>query len=123
KLDHRIGDAQPALQLFHRLRTGRELNQHVVSLAMFFDAVRQPAFAPLFHLVDRAPGACDHTLHLLDDLVDLFFRRVRFTNEQLFVNSHSSSFEPWARRLNFAMAFSAPSAIMETTASAARPAS
>src|SRR6185295_6025588 len=79
--------------------------------------------APFLHLVDRPARAGDHALHLFDDLVDLLVRRARVDDEQLFVNSHSSSFEPWARRLNFVMAISAPSEIMEATASAARPAS
>src|SRR5213075_536804 len=123
ELDHRIDHAQPTLQLLHRFRTGRELDQHVVAFAMLFHAVRQPALAPLFHFVDRAARGGDHAGHLLDNLVDLLFRRVRFDDEQLFVDSHSSSFKPWARRLNFVMAFAAPSAIMETTASAPRPTS
>src|ERR1700686_1420749 len=123
KLDYRVGDTQAALQLFHRFRRRRELDQHVGALAMLVDAVGEPALAPLIHFVYRAAGGRDHTLHLLDDLVDLFLRRVRFNDEQLFVNSHSSSFKPWARRLNFVMAIAAPSAIMETTASAPRPTS
>src|SRR5881296_3841231 len=90
---------------------------------MLVHAVCQPALAPLFRLVDRAARGGDHTGHLLDDLVDFLFRRIRLDNEQLFVDSHSSSFEPRARRLNFVMAISAPSAIMETTASAAKPTS
>src|SRR5437868_6363306 len=88
---------------------------------MLLHAISQAALAPLFHFVDRAARAGDHALHLFDDLVDLLFRRVRLDDEQLFVDSHSSSFKPWARRLNFVMAFSAPSAIMEVTASAPRP--
>src|SRR5437773_9604042 len=121
KLDHRIGDAQSPLELLHGFRAGRELDQHVIPFAMFFHAVGEAAFAPLIQFIDRAARGRDHALHLLDDLVDLFFGRVRLHYEQLFVNSHSSSFEPWARRLYFVMAISAPSAIMETTESAARP--
>src|SRR5260370_1676464 len=123
ELDHRIGDAQAALQFFHRLRRARDLQEHVGAFAMLVDAVGEPALAPLIHFVYGSARGRDHSLHLLDDLIDLFLRRIWFDNEQLFVNSHSSSFEPWARRLNFAMAISAPSAIMETTASAPRPTS
>src|SRR5260221_301405 len=65
-------------------------------------------------------GSRDIRFHLLDELVDLFFRRVRLHDKQLFVDHHSSSvFKPGARRLNFVMDFSTPSAIMEATASAA----
>ena len=48
------------------------------------------------------------------------FRHIRLNNKQLFVNPHASSmFEPGARRLNFVMALATPSAIIESTASAA----
>src|SRR5262249_44894406 len=123
KLDHRIGHAQPALQLLYRLRAGRKLNQHVVTFAMLLHPVGEAPLAPFVDFVNRASRSRHYAFDLFDNLINLFFGRVRLYYKQLFVDSHSSSFEPWARRLNFVMAFSAPSAIMETTASAARPAS
>jgi len=123
ELDHRVDDAQTALQLFHGFRTAGELDKHVVAFPVLVHPVRQAALAPLFQFVDGSAGGGDHAAHLFDDLVDLLFGRIRLDNEQLFVDSHSSSLEPRARRLNFVMAISAPSAIMDTTESAARPTS
>src|SRR5207245_567440 len=82
ELDHRLGNAQPALHLVDCFRTRCERDQHVASLAMLIHAVRQPALAPLFHLVYGSARGADDAGHLLDDLVDLFFRRVRFDDEQ-----------------------------------------
>ena len=120
ELDHQVRNAQTALELLHRFRAGGELEQHVGAFAVLVHPVGQPALAPFIHFVHRAAGVGDDALHLFDELVDLLVRRIRFDDKQLFVDSHSSSvFKPGARRLNFVMAFSTPSAIIELTASAA----
>src|ERR1019366_3524035 len=118
KLDNQVLDAQPALEFLDGFGSRGELEQDVSALAVPIDFVGQLALAPFFHFVHRAAGVRDGRLHLFDEGVHLLVRRVRLRYKQLFVNSHASSFEPGARRLNFVMAFSTPSAIMETTASA-----
>ena len=118
KLDHQVRDAQTALELLHRFGSGAELEQHVGALAVPVHSVGQLALAPFLHFVHRAAGVGDGRLHLFDECVHLLVRCIRLRYKQLFVDSHASSFEPWARRLNLVMAFSTPSAIMETTASA-----
>ncbi len=98
-----------------------ELDQHVQAFAVLLHAVGQLAHAPLIDFVDRAFAGGDHLLDLFDEAVDLLFRRIRLHDEQLFVDSHSSSlFKPWARRLKIVMDFSTPSAIMDSTAAAPR---
>src|SRR5581483_8126003 len=120
ELQHHVRYAQPALQLLHRLGSGGELEQHVRSLAVLIHSVSEAAFAPLIDLVYRRSGGGQLRSQLLDERVDLLFRRVGFYYEQLFVNPHASSvFKPGARRLNLVMAFSTTSAIMERTAAAA----
>ena len=97
----------------------RELNQDVMPFVVFRHAIGQLAHAPLVDLVDGALAGGDHVLDLFDESVDFFFRRIRLHDEQLFVDSHSSScFKPWARRLKIVMDFSTPSAIMDSTAAA-----
>src|ERR1035438_7615878 len=118
KLDDQVRDAQPALEFLDGFVSRGKLEQDVSALAVPVDFVGQLALAPFFHFVHRAAGVRDGRLHLFDEGVHLLVRRVRLRYKQLFVNSHASSFEPGARRLNFVMAFSTPSAIMETTASA-----
>src|SRR2546423_15508474 len=49
ELDHRICNAQAALELLDGLRRGRELDQDVGAFAMLIDAVGEPAPAPLIH--------------------------------------------------------------------------
>src|SRR5580698_106983 len=88
---------------------------------MLVNPVRKPPFSPLVDLVNSAACCGDILAHLVDEVVDLFFCRIGFDDEQILVDSHSSSFVfPWARRLNFVMDFSTPSAIMDSVASAAR---
>src|ERR1051326_6050992 len=120
ELEHHILYAQAAFQFLHGLRTGGELQQHIRAFAVLIHAVRQPALSPLIYFVDGCSGLGQLGPQLLYELIDFFFRLIRLHDEQLFVNSHASSlFEPGARRLNFVMAFSTPSAIIEPTASAA----
>src|SRR5579863_8076399 len=124
ELDHQVRYAQAPLEFLHGLGRRIELEQHVCTFPVLVHAIRQPAFAPLIHFVDRAASAGDHRFHLFDELVDLLFRGIRLHDKQLFVDPHSSSVvKPWARRLNIVMDFSTPSAIMEATASAPRPTS
>src|SRR5574341_2698633 len=58
KLDDSVTDAQPPLQLLHRVGRffGGELQQDVVTLAVFSHPVSQPALAPLVDLVHGPPG-------------------------------------------------------------------
>src|SRR6185312_10614555 len=108
-------------EFLYRRGLGSELDQHIAAFAMLLNAVSQTPLSPLVDLVNRA-AACDDTLaHLVNEVVDLFFCRIGFHDEQILVDSHSSSVvTPWARRLNFAMDFSTPSAITDSAASAPR---
>src|SRR5580658_6729090 len=116
---HHVSNAQAALHFLHRAGLGCELQQNVLRLVEFFDAIGEPPHAPLIGLVQSAAFAGDSTLQLLDDRVNLFVGCIRPYNEQLFVDPHSSSSRvPRARRLNFVMALLAPSATMDSTASA-----
>ena len=120
EFDYLILHAQTPLEFLHGLRLGCKLHQHVVAFAMLLNPVSQPALAPLLDFVDGTARRRDILAHGLDEVVDLFFCRIGFHDEQILVDSHSSSVvEPWARRLNFAMDFSTPSAIMDSAASAA----
>src|ERR1035438_9134160 len=88
---------------------------------MLLNPVSKTPLSPLVDLVNRAAGCGDILAHLVDEVVDLFFCRIGFDDEQILVDSHSSSFvEPGARRLNLAMDFSTPSVMMDSVASAAR---
>src|SRR4051812_31366904 len=96
---------------------GGELNQNVVAFRFLLDFISQLANAPLLFFVNGSAGIGDGRFHLVDQYVDLFLGGIGFNDEQLFVNPHSSSlFKPRARRLNFVMDFSTPSAIMDSTA-------
>src|SRR5579862_6315773 len=113
---HQVRHAQATLHFEHRLRFGGELQQNVETFIAFLNAIGQLAYAPFLRLVDVAPLGGDERGQLFDQVIDLFFRRIRPEDKQLFVDPHSSSFKPWARRLNFAMDFSTPSAMMDSTA-------
>src|SRR5205823_5282107 len=103
------------------VRSGSKLHQHILAFAMLLNAVCQPALAPLVDLIDIPTRAGDTLAHLVDEVVDLFFCRIGFHDEQVFVDPHSSSgVAPGARRLNFAMDFSTPSVIADSAASAPR---
>src|SRR5580704_12510654 len=119
ELHHQVRNAQAAFHLQHRLRLGGELQQDVVAFVALLDAISQLADAPFVGLVHIASLGGDVGSQLFDQMIDLFFRRFRPENKQLFVDPHSSSFKPWARRLYFAMDFSTPSAMMDSTASEA----
>ncbi len=119
KLDHRILNPEAPLEFLYHHRFGAELHQHVMPFAVFVHPVSQPALSPLVDFVDGAARIGDILAHQGNEAVDLFFCRIGFNDEQIFVNSHSSSVEPGARRLNFAMDFSTPSAIRDSAASAA----
>src|SRR5579863_8481211 len=117
ELDHHVGDAHAALHFVHQIGRARKNEQHVTAFVEFRNAIGQLADAPVVNFVDRTLAGGDHLLDLVDIRLDLFLRRVRFKDKQLFVDSHSSSsFKPWARRLNTVMDFSTPSAIMDSTA-------
>src|SRR5580698_1108364 len=122
ELHHRILHTQASFEFPYRRRFGRELHQDVAAFAILLNPVSQPPLSPLVDLVNRAAGCRDTFAHLVDQVVDLFFCRIGFYDEQILVDSHSSSVgtPPWARRLNFAMDFSTPSVIMDSVASAAR---
>src|SRR6185312_16192464 len=95
--------------------------QHIIAFALLFDAVGKTAFAPLFNLIDRAAGGGDVFRHLFAGVIALFFCCIGFDDEQVFVDSHSSSLMPGARRLNLVMDKLTPSAIVDSAPSAARP--
>src|ERR1019366_5315379 len=115
--------SQTAFQFLHHRGLARELEEHVCPLPVLVHAISQPALAPLVDFVYGS--ACRGQLrpYGLYERIDLFVWRIRLYYEQLFVNPcHASSmFKPGARRLYLVMAFSTPSAIMERTASAAKP--
>src|SRR5215469_12986931 len=121
EFDHGILHAQAAFKLADRLRTRCELHQHVVSFAVFGDAIREPPLSPFVYLVHRAARVGDILGHLFDKMVDLFFCRIGFYDEQILVDSHrSSSVKLWARPLKRVMDISTPSAITDSAASAPR---
>src|SRR5205085_10586086 len=121
KLQDHVRYAQAAFQLLNRGRFRGELEQHIGAFPVLVNPVSQPALAPFIHFVYRGSGRGQLRPQSLYELIDLLVRRIRFYDEQLFVNpGHASSlFKPGARRLNFVMAFSTPSAIMVRTESAA----
>ncbi len=120
ELDYRILHTQTTLEFLHHHGLGAELHQDVMPFAMLFNLICQPAFAPLVNLVNRATRIGDMFAHLVNEAVNLFFCRIGFHDEQILVDSHSSSVVlPWARRLNLVMDFSTPSAITDSAASAA----
>src|SRR5712691_12845586 len=123
ELDHQVAHPHPALDFAHQLRRRAELHQHVDAFVVLLHTVGEFAHAPLVGLLDRSLAGTDHLLDLFHKAVDLLFRSVRLNDKQLFVDSHSSSvFKPPARRLNAVMDFSTPSASMDSTAAAPRPA-
>jgi hypothetical protein len=101
ELDHQVRDAQPALEFLDGFRSRGELEQDVSAFAVPVHFVGQLALAPFFHFVHRAAGVRDSRLHLLDECVHLFVRRVRFRYKQLFVDSHASSFEALGATIEF----------------------
>src|ERR1700722_3523782 len=113
---YQVRHAQAPLQFDHRLRLGGELQQNVEAFVALLNAIGQLAYAPLVGFVDVPSLGSDKCGQLFDQMIDFFFRRIRPEYEQLFVDPHSSSFKPGARRLNFAMDFSTPSAMMDSTA-------
>jgi len=93
------------------------VQENIIPLVVLLHAIGQFADAPFFRLIDVAALAGYGSGQLLDERIDFFIRGIGPNYKQFFVNSlHSSSFEPWARRLNFVMDFSTPSAIMDSTA-------
>src|ERR1700722_15064316 len=113
---YQVRHAQAPLHFQNRFRLGGELQQNVEAFVALLNAIGQLAYAPLVGFVDVASLGGDQRGQLFDQMIDFFFRRIRPEYEQLFVDPHSSSFKPGARRLNFAMDFSTPSAMMDSTA-------
>jgi hypothetical protein len=95
ELDHQVRDAHAPFDFLHQLGRRAELEQHVNAFVVFRHTIRQLAGAPLVGFLDRAFSVGDQLLELADVRVHFFFRRVRLDDEQLLVDSHSSSvFKP-----------------------------
>src|SRR5437867_11537617 len=82
ELDYQVRNAQAPLEFLHRFRVRAELHQYIRAFPVLIHPVGELALAPLVQFVHRTAGSGDHTLHLLDELVDLLFRRVRFHDKK-----------------------------------------
>src|SRR5690349_20619088 len=76
KADDVLVDAHLPLHLRHRRVRRLDVHQRVVRLAVLVDAEREALQAPVLGLADRAAGAGDDALELLDKLIDALARRV-----------------------------------------------
>ena len=76
------------LHLGDRRRRRLDVHQRKVRLAVLLDAEGEDLQAPIFGLADRAAGARDHALELLDQLVDLCTRYVLTGQEHMLVECH-----------------------------------
>src|SRR5580693_690690 len=143
-LDHRIRHLQPALQFLHHFAVrGLDHHVHKVSLVQFLHAVRHALPAPFRHRLDLRTLVPSSALQGRNYLVDVRLRRIRPANKNQVVLTlfhmssiprlllrnfralklkphHSESSSSLStRRLYFAIALSAPSATINSTASAA----
>src|SRR4051812_43378179 len=87
ELDHRLGDAQAALQLVHHLARAFDRHQDVKPIHELADNVRQPALA---HLVNRLYGslaAGDGSFQVRDQFIQFLFHHVWPDDEHHFIST------------------------------------
>src|SRR5260370_10362454 len=76
KLHHTVVDARTALHFLQGGCDGGELDEDVVALSAFLNAVGQLADTPLLPLIYCSATLCDGCLDLFDDGIDLFIGEV-----------------------------------------------
>src|SRR5580658_5403357 len=87
KLDHRLGNAQPALQFMNQATTAFDSQQHVNTVVKLPDGVSQP---PLAHALDtlHQPGRPSHSrLQRGNKFVLILLRHIRPDDEHQFIST------------------------------------
>src|ERR1035437_9318872 len=97
EFDHRLGNAQAALQLQHHRAVGLDGQQNVVAVVELAHHVGELALAHLLHRLDQPATLGDIVGEAGDQLVDIFFGRIRPNNEHDFIHTgHPVSFSAGA---------------------------
>src|SRR5580700_5191412 len=81
EFQHLVGNAQTPFDLHNGFGLRHELQQDIKAFGAFLHAISEFADAPFVGLVHISTLACDEGGQLFDQLIDLFFRRIRPDDE------------------------------------------
>src|SRR6185437_7999068 len=95
---HVLVDLKLAFQLDHRAGRGVDVQEHIMALAVFLDAIGKSAQAPIFLLLDLAAFAFDDGFEVGRQRVHLLRADVLARDQEMLVKSHVPSFASPAER-------------------------
>src|SRR5438067_3894441 len=94
-----VGQPEGAVELLHRTRLGRHVEEDVEALGALGDLVGEPALAPLVDAVDSAATGLELLGAAVHDRLHLGFLEARLEDDNDFVGPHGPDTSLWTRRL------------------------